>query len=139
MVGREEDKVRILFPAVGEKLIDTRFVALEQVQPPAGQTRARIRIKARADVNIGELERLCNQFHQQFKDRRRTTDDGGMALNVLEDIKAFGDLTKETARQLFRWTQTGASYTEGVDLAQQICRLIYGRVPTRAEIEAAGF
>jgi len=62
-----------------------------------------------------------------------------MALNVLEDIKAFGDLTKETARQLFRWTQTGASYTEGVDLAQQICRLIYGRVPTRAEIEAAGF
>ena len=48
----------------------------------------------------------------------------------------MGDLSKKTACQLFSWTQTGASYAAGVDLAQQICRLIYEHVPTRTEIEA---
>jgi hypothetical protein len=136
--GQEERKVRILFAAVGEKVIDTRFVQLEQTEVSAGQPRARHQIRALAGVNMNELERLCNLFHEQFKNRRATTDDGRMVLNVLQDMKASGDLSRKTADQLFSWTQTGASCAEGVDLAQRICRLIYGRVPTRAEIEAAG-
>jgi hypothetical protein len=138
VIGQEEDKVRIIFAAVGEKVIDTRFVQLEQTEVPADQPRVRHQIRAHAGVNMNELEQVCNVFHEQFKNRRATTDDGRMALNVLQDMRAIGDLSRKTAGQLFSWAQTGASYAEGVDLAQQICRLIYGRVPTRAEIEAAG-
>jgi hypothetical protein len=134
----EEEKARIVFAAVGEKLIDLRYVTLEQVETPAGNSATRFRLRARAGVNMTDLEGLCNEFHEQFKARRSNTDDGRMALNVLEDMRLRGNLSKTTARQLFSWTQTGASYTQGVDLAQQICRLIYGRVPTRAEIETAG-
>jgi Protein of unknown function (DUF3553) len=117
VVSQEESKVRVLFAAVGEKLIDTQFVQLEQIDVPAGQPRARHQIRARAGVNINELEQLCNLFHEQFKNRRATTDDGRMAVNVLQDMRATGDLSRRTAGQLFSWTQTGASYAEGVDLA----------------------
>lgn len=138
VLSHQEDKVRIVFETAGEKLIDLRFVTLEAVEVPGGDSSERLRLRARVGVNMTELEQLCHEFHEQFKNRRSTTDDGRMALKVLEDMKVRGDLSKVAARQLFSWTQTGASYTEGIDLAQQICRLIYGRVPTRAEIEAAG-
>lgn len=131
-------KVRVVFLEAGEKLLDTQFVALEEAETPADAERERLQIRARKNVDMGALARLCRQFHEQFRDRRSNTDDGRMGINVLEDMRARGDLTRETARQLFSWCHTGASYTEGVDLAQQICRLIYDHVPTRAEIEASG-
>lgn len=134
----EENKVRVVFGAVGEKLMDSRYVALEQVEAPTRQSAAGFKLRARKGVDLAQLERLCNEFHENFKDRRSSTDDGRMAVNVLEDMKRFGHLSKETTRQLFRWTQTGASYAQGIDLAQQICRLVYGRVPTRAEVDAMG-
>jgi Protein of unknown function (DUF3553) len=135
----EEDKVRVLFPEVGEKLLNIRFVTLEESQPPANAETLRLRLRVRTGINMESLQRLCELFHEQFKTRRSNTDDGVMAMNVLEDMKVRGDLTGDSAGQLFSWCHTGASYAEGVDLAQQICRLIYGRVPTRAEVEAAGF
>jgi hypothetical protein len=138
VLRNEGDKVRVLFSEAGEKPLDLRFATLEEVEAPADVESARPQLRARTGVDIGELETLCNLFHDQFKDRRSSTDDGRMAVKVLEEMKARGDLSKETARQLFRWCQTGASYTEGIELAQQICRLIYGHLPTRAEIDAAG-
>jgi hypothetical protein len=138
VVGIEDDKVKVLFSEVGEKNLVTRLVTLEEVPAPADAARARPRLRASRDVDMVELERLCDSFHKQFKDRRSNTDDGGMALKVLEDMRISGDLTRMAARRLFHWCHTGESYTEGVDLAQQICRVIYGRVPTPAELEAAG-
>jgi hypothetical protein len=137
VLSLDEEKVRILFPTVGEKVFDIRFVHLQQTDaPPRGESRPQFR--AVSGVNMIELEQLCQQFHEQFKNRRSTTDDGRMALRVFDGMKRRGDLSKLTARQLFSWAHTGASYTEGVDLAQRICRLIYGRVPTQAEAERHG-
>lgn len=133
ILTREEERVQIVFSEVGQKLIDLRFVNLEEIDAPANANTLVPRIG-----DMAELEQLCGLFHTKFKDRRKTTNDGGMALKVLKDIRERGDLTKATALQLFNWCHTGASYAEGVDLAQQICRCIYGRVPTRAEIDAAG-
>jgi hypothetical protein len=139
VIGIDGDKLRILFKEGGEKKIVTRIVALEEVPSPTNITDARPQLYASVDVDMFELERLCDAFHAQFMDRRANKDDGRMALRVLNDVRMYGNLTKATARQLFSWCHTGSSYTEGVDLAQQICRLIYGRVPTRSELDALGF
>jgi hypothetical protein len=61
-----------------------------------------------------------------------------MATKVLDEIRKHGTLSRPAMKQLFAWCHTGASYQEGVDLAQQICVLIYGRVPTQSELKAAG-
>jgi len=94
-----------------------------------------------ANIDMLALERCCNDFHEEFKDRRPNCDDGAWALRFLEEIKHRGYPTLGTARQLVGsgkgkngWCHTGGSYTKGVDLAQQICRLAYGRVPTKAEV-----
>jgi hypothetical protein len=137
IVGLEDGKVKVMFSDAGEKTLATSLAILEEVAAPVGSSRPRL--QARRDVDLLELERLCLSFHEQFRDRRANTDDGGMALDVLDDMKRRGDLTKAAARRLFRWCHSGESYAEGVDPAQQICRLIYGRVPTPAEVEAAGF
>ena len=138
VVGIEEDKVKVLFSEVGEKNLVTRIAMLEEAPAPTDVAGARPQLRASRDVDMVELEHLCETFHEQFKDRRSNTDDGRMALRVLEDMRKYSDLTRATAHRLFSWCQTGASYTQGVDLAQHICCRIYGRVPTRAELEAAG-
>lgn len=134
----DDEKVRVLFSGAGEKSIAIRFATIQETVAPEDKASARPRLRARSDLDITKLENLCRDFHEQFKDRRSNTDDGRMAVRVLEDIKAHGDLSKATARQLFSWCHTGVSYAEGVELAQSICRLIYGRVPTKAEIQVAG-
>jgi Protein of unknown function (DUF3553) len=139
IIALDGDKVTVLFNEVGEKKVVTRIVSLEEVPAPAHVAGARPQLSASLDVNMLELERLCHAFHDQFKDRRSNTDDGIMALQVLDDMRKYGELSKKIARKLFSWCHTGASFAEGVDLAQQICRLIYRRVPTRAEIDGAGF
>ena len=93
-------------------------------------------IHTKHDLNMVEIEELCKTFHSTFKDRRRNCDDGGMALRVLEDLNAEGGLSPETAKRLFHWCHTEGSFKAGVDLAQKICTEIYGRVPTRDELEA---
>jgi hypothetical protein len=49
---------------------------------------------------MNELEQLCNLFHEQFKNRRSTTDDGRMALNVLQDMRTTGELSNKTGPTL---------------------------------------
>jgi hypothetical protein len=139
IIGIDGDKVMVLFKEAGEKRVATGIVALEEVPTPTNIADVRPQLHASPDLDMLELESLCHAFHDQFKDRRPNTDDGRMALRVLDDMRMYGDLTKPTARQLFSWCHTGSSYAEGVDLAQQICRLIYRRVPTRAELDAVGF
>lgn len=139
VVETDGDKVRVVFAVVGEKNLNVRFATLEEMPCPADASSARFKINVRQSVDVAEVERLCRKFHDEFKDRRGNTDDGGMSLQVLNDIQERGDLTRATAKRLFHWCHTGESYTQGVDLAQQICRVIYGRIPTRKELEANGF
>jgi Protein of unknown function (DUF3553) len=139
VVNHEDDKVRAVFSDVGEKLLDLRYATLEQVDPPANTNILRSGLQARRNVDMGSLTQVCQLFYEQFKDRRSNTNDGSMAMKVLDEMRTRGDLTVATAGQLFSWCHTGGSYTEGVDLAQQICRIVYGRVPTAAEVDAAGF
>jgi hypothetical protein len=75
VIGQEEDKVRILFAAVGEKVINTQFVQLEQIEVPADQSRVPHQIRVRAGVNMNELEQLCMLFHEQLRTegQRQTT------------------------------------------------------------------
>jgi hypothetical protein len=139
VVRQEGEKVRVLFSDAGEKVLDLRHVSLEQTEPPGGMDRLRPKLSCRAGINLEQLEEACRSFHEQFKNRRPNTDDGRMAMKVWEDMSTHGELTRDSARQLFRWCHTGGSYAEGIELAQRICYLIYGRIPTRAEVEAAGF
>ena len=58
-------------------------------------------IRVQKDVDMVELERLCNNFHEQFRERRSNCDDGGMALKVLEDMRSDGVLSPKTEKRLF--------------------------------------
>jgi Protein of unknown function (DUF3553) len=80
VLGEDRDTLRILFSEVGEKTVNVRFVALENSEAPADARDARPKLRARSDIAITKLERLCHTFHDQLKDRRSTTDDGRMAL-----------------------------------------------------------
>ena len=110
VIGIDGDKVTVLFKEAGEKKVATRIVALEEVPAPTNIADVRPQLHASLDVDMLELERLCHAFHDQFKDRRSNTDDGKMALRVLDDMGKFGNLTRATARQLFSWCHTGSSY-----------------------------
>jgi hypothetical protein len=130
----EEDGVHVLFQHAGDRKINLKFVTLEVVEPPETDTYKLYLVR---NISISTLERLCSEFHESMKDNRSGSDDGRMGLNVLSDMKERGHLTRSSQKQLFAWCHTeGSVYQAGVDLAQQICRAIYGRVPTRHEIDS---
>ena len=88
----------------------------------------------RTALSLDKLETLCLRFHEEMKDNRPNSDDGKMALNVLRDIESMGELTQTTKQQLLAWCHTeGTLYRRGVNLAQNICQELYGRIPTREE------
>jgi hypothetical protein len=135
VLGQEGEAVRVFFQQAGEKKLNTQFVSLEVVEAPADLSNQRPGINARPTVDMRKLEGLCLQFHEEMKDNRRGYDDGGMGLNVLRDMSERGGLTRATRQQLFAWCHTeGSVFQRGVDLAQQICREVYGRVPTSGEV-----
>jgi hypothetical protein len=83
-----------------------------------------------------KLEPACHAFAGTMKGNRRNTNDGKMALNVLEDIKTGGKLKSKTRVQLLAWCHTnGGPYQRGVELAQAICLEVYGRIPAKEEQE----
>ena len=129
----EHDAVRVVFENRKRK-ISTRVVELELIEPPA-QWDHSLRIVLTAPTE--NLKSLCRAFYALMKDNRPNSDDGRMALNVLKDINKRGNLTRRVQMQLFAWCHTeGTVYRVGVDLARQICRELYGRVPTRDEINS---
>jgi hypothetical protein len=137
VIGAEDSVVRVLFPQEGEKKLDVRYASLEIVEelPPEWKSEHG-ELHPKVSINLGELESLCSSFYNEMKDNRPNTDDGKMAQNVLRDMQARGNLTRASTRQLFAWCHTtGNPYQRGVDAARQICRAIYGRVPTPKEIE----
>jgi hypothetical protein len=136
VLGQEGDVVRVIFHEQGEKKIDVRYVSLELVEAPSGPNAHQFRMRVRTPVSFERLETLCSQFHDEMKDNRLNSDDGKMALNVLRNMRATGELTQRTRKQLLAWCHTdGPLYRRGVELAQKICRELYGRIPTRHEVK----
>jgi hypothetical protein len=137
VLGEDGDIVSVVFQEEGVKRLSTRFVNLELVEAPAGSGAEWPSIRPQTGVDLDRLEAVCLLFHEEMKDNRKTTDDGRVALKVLQDIKERGDLLRSTRRQLFSWLYTaGNPYQRGVDIARQICKELYGRVPTREEVES---
>lgn len=121
-------------PQSGERKISTRVVELELIEPPTERNHS---LKIVLTAPTTNLNSLCSRFHELMKDNRPNSDDGRMALNVLNDINELGYLTRRVQKQLLAWSHTeGPIYQDGVDLARQICRELYGRVPTRDEINS---
>jgi hypothetical protein len=135
VLGQDGKTVHIFFEQVGKKDINTQYVDLEVAGAPAKVSYQGARIHVRPGVDMKKLEALCLLFHEEMKGNRKGFDDGGMGLHVLRDMKERGDLTGSTKRQLFAWCHTeGSVFQRGVDMAQQICREVYGRVPTKQEV-----
>jgi hypothetical protein len=135
IIGVEQDSVRVVFES-GERKISTRVVELEMIEPPTQRDHS---LKIVHDTPTANLKSLCIAFHELMKDNRPNSDDGRMGLNVLKDLNELGYLTRRVQKQLFAWCHTeGTVYQAGVDLARQICREVYGRVPTRDEINLLG-
>lgn len=134
VVEQDGDKLRVIFSAVGEKRLDLDYVALELADAPPNSASYFSSFRSLPALDLKRLEKLCSEFHEEMKDNRPNSDDGKMALNVLEDVKRNGDLSRATRRQLLAWCHTdGFLYQRGVDMARRICNEIFGRVPTREE------
>ena len=130
VLDQDGDTVRVVFEHEGEKKLDTRYVSLETAERPPDSHSVCDGLTVRPNVDIEKLTAACLLFHDEMKDNRANSDDGGMALQVLEDMKRKGHLTRSSARRLFAWCHTdGSVFQRGVDLARQICTLIFGRVP----------
>ena len=58
-----------------------------------------------------------------------------MARRVVKEMENRGRLTLTTFKQLTKWCHTEGSFQEGVDLAHDISRAIYGRVISKDDIQ----
>jgi len=114
------DKATINFTDGGIKTIDVSLVPLTPVE---------VSQKVPFRVDMVALERFCRQFISDMENKRSGYNDGGMAENVLKEMKARGHLTKKTEKRLLDWCYTNGNVCQaGVDLARQICRTIYGHL-----------
>jgi hypothetical protein len=78
-----------------------------------------------ANLDIHAIRKLCEQFYGDFGD--------AVAMHVISDLRKFGYLTHGTARGLLRIAQVDTNQRAG-ELAQQIVKLIYGRVVKMEEL-----
>lgn len=137
VLSQEGETVHVHFGKEGMKKLNTQYVSLELAEMPAGSRNEKKGIATLPNVDMGRVEAFCLQFHEEMKDNRSNTDDGKMGLNVLRDMRERGNLSRSTKHQLLAWCHTeGNAYQRGVGLAQQICREVYGLVPTREELES---
>jgi hypothetical protein len=115
-----EDKIIVNFEHVGLKKLDVRAVALRLVQREEP-------VPFRIDLD--KLEILCNKFHADLEHNRRGIDDGRIAMLLLADVKRYGSPTAEHRKRLLNWCYTdGNPFQSGVELAREICTVIYGCV-----------
>jgi hypothetical protein len=119
------NKVRLNFEHGGVKILNTAIVTLDKVESASA-------LPLRVEMNL--LEQLCNRFHADLEHNRPNCNDGKMALNVLADMKRVGRLSAATKKQLLAWCYTeGNLYQGGVELAREICQVIYGSVLPRPD------
>jgi hypothetical protein len=127
-----ENKVTVNFQHAGPKKLDLRVVALRSVwsvEPVPFK------------IDVARLEVLCNRFHADQEHNRRGVNDGNVAMEVLADVKRRGSPTADHRQRLLNWCYTeGNPFQSGVELAREICSVIYGRVlpDPDAATEASG-
>ena len=81
------------------------------------------------EIDSEKLDSLCLRFAEELKYNRKSTNDGKMAIQVLEDVKRKGQLRGKTEKRLLAWCYTeGNQYQGGVELARAICIATYGRL-----------
>jgi hypothetical protein len=115
-----ENKVTVNFQHAGPKKLDLRVVALRSVRSVE---------PVPFKIDVARLEVLCNRFHADQEHNRRGFDDGDVAMLVLADVKRRGSPTVEHRKRLLNWCYTeGNPFQSGVELAREICSVIYGRV-----------
>jgi hypothetical protein len=79
-----------------------------------------------------KLQRLLRRFEDSVKrdiDRKLATE---LRVQVLEPPSPT--LTKTTFERLARWCKTDGIYGDGMDIAQRISELLFGRVLNRGNI-----
>ena len=114
----------ILFEHAGRKTINLSFVKLQAAE---GQASHKLggEIPQLASLDIHAIRKLCEQFYAEFGD--------SVAMHVISDLRKFGYLTNGTARSLLR-VANHPDNKRAQELAQQITKLIYGRVLSLQEL-----
>ena len=62
-------------------------------------------------------------------------EDNEVNRRVVKEMEKRGRLTLTTFKQLTKWCHTEGAFQEGVDLAHDISRAIYGRVISKDDIQ----
>ena len=120
----EGNVATILFEHAGRKTINLSFVKLQEAE---GQATHKLggEIPQVANLDIHAIRKLCEQFYAEFGD--------STAMHVISDLRKYNYLTNGTARNLLRLAnQTENKRTQ--ELAQQITKLIYGRLVNPQEL-----
>ena len=84
------------------------------------------------DFSPDELRRLLAQFRDSV--HRTKVNDAGLADEIEEQLLSRGqaELSEETQKKLARWCRTtGLPYQDGMPVAQEISRMLYGEVIDR--------
>ena len=120
----EGNVATILFEHAGRKTINLSFVKLQEAE---GQATHKLggEIPQVATLDIHAIRKLCEQLYAEFGD--------STAMHVISDLRKYNYLTNGTARNLLRLAnQTENKRTQ--ELAQQITKLIYGRLVNPQEL-----
>ncbi len=114
----------ILFEHAGRKNINLAFVKLQEAE---GQAAHKLGgdIAQVSNVDIHAIRRLCDQWYANGGD--------SSPLHIVSDLRKHGYLTNGTARNLLRRAHQ-ADPSQNRDLAQQITKLIYGRLINLQEL-----
>lgn len=86
----------------------------------------------RADFEKRTLERLLDRFETEVKreiDKKLAKELRAQLLN-----SSSQELTKSTFERLARWCKTDGIYGDGMDIAQRISELLFGRIVDRSRI-----
>ena len=120
----EGNVATILFEHAGRKTINLSYVKL---QPAEGQASHKLggEITQVANLDIHAIRKLCEQFYADVGD--------SVAMHVISDLRKFGYLTNGTARNLLRLAHQSEN-RRAQDIAQQITKLIYGRLVREEEL-----
>jgi len=118
ILSTEGNVATILFEHAGRKTINLSYVKLQAAE---GQASHKLggEIPQVANLDLHAIRKLCEQFYADFGD--------SVAMHVISDLRKFGYLTNGTARNLLRIAHNPED-KHAQDLAQQITKLIYGRL-----------
>ena len=129
------DKVRILFDDRKYRTLDLRYAELEKIAEndgPSSNDHGPDLLEPLPQVDMAKVRSSCERFISAMGNRRRGSDDAGVARLVLKEMETRGRLTLTTHKRLSKWCHTqGSVFQEGTDIAQDISIAIYGRVIPR--------